>query len=85
MPVKPIPDGYTSVAPYLFVDAAFARAIDAGATAQAEPSNQFWGDRLGRLKDPFGHHWLLATRVEDLSPDEIASRGKELFAGAPSR
>ncbi len=154
MPVKPIPDGYTSVAPYLFVDgattaiviykrafgatddgmiqtpdgrvahaeikigdtvvrlcdnlpifeakaptelggttveiflfvddvdASVRRAEEAGATVKAEPTNQFWGDRLARLKDPFGHHWLVASRIEDLSPAEIEERGKAMFAGA---
>ena len=152
MPVKPIPDGYTTVAPYLFVDNAKAaiefykrvfgatnvemietpdgrvadaelrigdtvmrlcdnlpifdakapselggttveiflfvedvdatvrRAEAAGATIQEEPKDQFWGDRLGRLKDPFGHHWLVATRIEDLTPDEIGERARALFA-----
>ncbi len=152
MPVKPIPDGYTTVAPYLFVDNAKAaiefykqvfgatnvemietpdgrvadaelrigdtvmrlcdnlpifdakapselggttveiflfvddvdatvrRAEGAGATIQEEPKDQFWGDRLGRLKDPFGHHWLVATRIEDLTPDEIGERARALFA-----
>jgi PhnB protein len=152
VPVKPIPDGYTTVAPYLFVDNAKAaiefykqvfgatnvemietpdgrvadaelrigdtvmrlcdnlpifdakapselggttveiflfvddvdatvrRAEGAGATIQEEPTNQFWGDRLGRLKDPFGHHWLVATRIEDLTPDEIGERARALFA-----
>jgi PhnB protein len=158
MAVKPIPDGYTSVAPYLFVDgakdaiefykqafgatehgmiqtpdgrvahaevkigdsvmrlcdnlpifeakapsqlggttvevfllvddvdASVRRAAAAGATVQAEPTNQFWGDRLARLKDPFGHHWLVASRVEDLTPAEIDERGRARFSGAaPSR
>ena len=154
MPVKPIPDGYTTVAPYLFlddataaiafykrafgatdhgligtpdgrvahaelkigdtvirlcdnlpifearaprdlggttveiflyvddVDAAVERAAAAGATIRAEPTDQFWGDRLARLLDPFGHHWLVASRVEDLTAEEIAARGRERFAAA---
>jgi PhnB protein len=148
MPVKPIPDGYSSIAPYLFVDdakgaiefykAAFGatdhglipapdgrvahaelkigdtvmrlcdnlpifdarapkelggttveifhfvedvdatvrQAVDAGATVKAPPTDQFWGDRLARLVDPYGHHWLIASRVEDLMPEEIAARGR---------
>jgi len=43
------------------VDAAFARAVEAGATATMEVADQFWGDRYGVLKDPFGHSWSLAT------------------------
>ena len=152
MPVKPIPDGYTSIAPYLFVedakaaiefygrafgaveqemrlmpdgrvahaevkigdtvmrlcdnlpifdakapadlggttvevflfvedvDATVHRAEQAGATVKAAPSDQYWGDRLAQLRDPFGHHWLVASRVEDLAPAEIAEREKAFFA-----
>jgi PhnB protein len=157
MAVKPIPDGYTSVAPYLFVDGAMAaiefykrafgatehgiietpdgrvahgevkigdtvvrlcdnlpifdakappelggttveiflfvedvdaavrRAEAAGATITVQPANQFWGDRLAQLRDPFGHHWLVASRVEDLSPAEIEERRSALFSRAPGR
>jgi PhnB protein len=79
--------GGTTVEIFLFVedvDAAVRRAEETGATVKAEPTNQFWGDRLARLTDPFGHHWLVASRVEDLSPAEIEARGKALFAGAAS-
>jgi PhnB protein len=54
----------------------------AGATIKAQPENQYWGDRLGRVLDPFGHVWLIASRVEDLTPEEIQARGRELFAKA---
>lgn len=77
--------GGTTVEIFLFVedvDEAVRRAEGSGATVKAEPTNQFWGDRLARLTDPFGHHWLVASRVEDLTPAEIEARGKELFAGA---
>jgi PhnB protein len=156
MPVKPIPDGYTTVAPYLFVDdakgaiefykhvfgatveavietpdgrvadaelrignavlrlcdnlpifdakapselggttveiflfvedvdATVRRAEAAGAAIQEEPADKFWGDRLGRLRDPFGHHWLVASRVEDLTPAEVGERARAMFAGSPS-
>ena len=59
------------------VDAAFAQALAAGATEQMPVQNQFWGDRSGYLLDPFGHRWGLATRVEELSPEEINRRGQE--------
>ena len=156
MPVKPIPDGYTSVAPYLFVDdgkaaiAFYKRAFDAtdhgliqtpdgrvahgelkigdtvlrlcdnlpifepkapkelggttveiflfvedvdatvrqaetaGATVLAEPTDQFWGDRLARVKDPFGHLWEIASRIEDLSSAEVDERANALFSAAGS-
>ena len=56
------------------VDAAWKRAIDAGCTSEREPENQFWGDRMGTLRDPFGHRWSLATHVEDVAPDEMNRR-----------
>jgi hypothetical protein len=58
------------------VDAVVKQAVDAGATVTMEVTDQFWGDRFGSLSDPFGHSWLIATRVEDLSPEEISERGK---------
>ena len=56
------------------VDAAFERAISAGATAERPPEDQFWGDRMGSLVDPFGHSWSLATHVEDVPEEEMARR-----------
>jgi PhnB protein len=56
------------------VDAAFQRAVGAGAQAKVPPADMFWGDRFGRLVDPFGHEWGLATHREDLTPEEIARR-----------
>jgi PhnB protein len=56
------------------VDAAFAKAIAAGARAERPVANQPFGDRMGTLIDPFGHRWHLATHVEEVSPDEIIRR-----------
>ena len=56
------------------VDAAFARAIAAGAKAVRPVQDQFYGDRSGMLEDPFGHQWTLATHVEDVSPEEVERR-----------
>jgi PhnB protein len=56
------------------VDAAFARAGQAGCTVEMPPTDMFWGDRYGKLRDPFGHHWSLATHQEDLSPEEMGKR-----------
>jgi uncharacterized glyoxalase superfamily protein PhnB len=53
------------------VDAAFARAVAAGATVTMELADQFWGDRYGSLRDPFGHHWSLATHLRDMTPEQI--------------
>lgn len=55
-------------------DAAFAKAIKAGAKQDRAVENQFWGDRMGSVFDPFGHKWSLATHVEDVSPEEMQKR-----------
>ena len=62
------------------VDSAFARALAAGATPERPPENQFWGDRMGTLVDPFGHRWTLATHVEDVSDEEMQRRAAAAFA-----
>ena len=56
------------------VDAAFARALDAGATQERAVEDQFYGDRSGSLVDPFGHVWMLSTHIEDVPDDEIQRR-----------
>jgi PhnB protein len=55
------------------VDAAFDRAVNAGAQVEMPVTDQFWGDRYGKLKDPFGHKWSIATHTKDLSMDEMKS------------
>jgi PhnB protein len=62
------------------VDAAFEQAKKAGATVEMELENMFWGDRFGTLSDPFGHVWSFSQHVEDVSPEEIAERGKAAMA-----
>ena len=57
----------------------FGQAVAAVATAQIEPADMFWGDRYGRVEDPFGHIWAMATHKEDLSPEEIAKRQEVFF------
>jgi PhnB protein len=59
------------------VDAAFAQAIAAGATEIMAPADQFYGDRSGRIADPFGYRWTLAQRMRDVSPEEIARLAAE--------
>ena len=79
--------GGTTAGVFLYVedvDAVTQQAVDAGATITMEVADQFWGDRFGSLKDPFGHSWSIATHVEDLSPDEIAERAKEAMAAMSS-
>lgn len=53
------------------VDAKFQRAVDAGATVVAPLEDQFWGDRYGVLRDPFGHQWSMGQPVREVSMDEI--------------
>lgn len=141
MPIKPIPDGYPAVSPYLIVpdpaatidflvktfgavekermldesggirhaevrigdsvimlggamsnwpsmpcmnyvyvpdtDAAYARALEAGATSVMPPADQFYGDRNAGVKDADGFLWWIATHVEDVSPEEMARRHRE--------
>lgn len=62
-------------------DAAYKRAVDAGATPTMPVADMFWGDRYGKLTDPFGHHWSVATHIEDVSPDDCAKRAAEAFGG----
>lgn len=56
------------------VDAVFDRATAAGGTAEREVQDQFYGDRSGTFVDPFGHRWIVATHVEDVSPEDIERR-----------
>ena len=62
------------------VDSAFKKAIAAGGTQTMPVEDQFWGDRFGTVSDPFGHHWGIATHVQDLTPEEIAERSREAMA-----
>jgi PhnB protein len=59
------------------VDSKFQQAIDAGATVLTPLEDQFWGDRYGVLRDPFGHHWSLGQPVREVSPEEIAEAMKQ--------
>ncbi len=61
-------------------DAAFDRAVKAGAQVEMPVMEQFWGDRYGRLQDPFGHKWSIATHVKDLSMDEMKRAMDEAMA-----
>ena len=63
-------------------DALVKRAVDAGATLQRPVEDQFYGDRAGKLADPFGHVWWIATHVEDVPPQEIEKRAAAMFGSA---
>lgn len=62
------------------VDSLFKQAVDAGATVVMPLANQFWGDRYGQIKDPFGHLWALGQHVEDVAPEAMERRAREAFA-----
>jgi PhnB protein len=58
-------------------DAVFSQAVSAGAQVEMPVTDMFWGDRYGRLKDPFGHSWSVGTHVEDVAPAEMSKRMRE--------
>jgi PhnB protein len=62
------------------VDAAWKRATDAGAQIVQPLIDQFWGDRAGCLKDPFGHNWWLAQHIQDLTADELNKAAEAMFS-----
>jgi PhnB protein len=75
--------GGSPVSMYLYVadvDSQFARALAAGASSTLEVADQFDGDRRGTLTDPFGHVWLLASKKEDISSEELQRRFQVLMA-----
>ena len=62
------------------VDAAFKKAIDAGCKSIMAPTDMFWGDRFGKLEDPYGNQWGMATHKEDVPPKQMAERAKAAMA-----
>ncbi len=62
------------------VDATFALAVENGAKVDMPLDDMFWGDRYGKITDPFGHQWSLATHKEDVAPDEMGRRAQAMFA-----
>ena len=62
------------------VDKVFNQAVSAGAQVETQLADMFWGDRYGRLKDPFGHSWSIATHKEDVAPAEMSKRMQEAVA-----
>lgn len=63
------------------VDAFFACALAAGAKELIPVADQFYGERAGRLQDPYGHVWIVATAVEELSAEEMQRRFGEMTSG----
>jgi PhnB protein len=82
--VGPKTVGGTPVSIHVYVedsDSVFERAIEAGAKSLAPMEDKFYGDRSGSFEDPFGHHWNVATHVEDVPEEEMAKRAEEAMAG----
>ena len=67
------------------VDAKFQRALDAGATVVMPLDDQFWGDRYGMVRDPFGHHWSLGQPVREVSMRRDRGRDGQPARGRPVR
>lgn len=83
MSAPPVAGALPSTYMFLYVndvDALFNQAVAAGCEPTMPVSDMFWGDRYGKVADPFGHHWGLATHTEDVSPEEMERRGKEWMA-----
>ena len=77
--------GGTPVSLHLYVedaDAVVRRAAEAGATILQPLMDVFWGDRYGKLKDPFGHEWSIATHLEDVSEEEMRRRAEAFEASS---
>jgi len=83
MTAAPPQDSLPSASLYLYVedaDSLFNQAVSAGCQPTMPVSTMFWGDRYGKVVDPFGHHWGIATHVEDVSEEEMERRAAEWMA-----
>jgi len=79
--LSPLTLGGTAVSIMLYVDdvdSIVDRAVAGGARVTMPVADQFWGDRMGTIIDPFGHKWSVATHKEDVTPDEIKKRAREV-------
>lgn len=63
------------------VDDVFERAVKAGAKVLRQLEDKFYGDRSGQFEDPFGHHWDVASHIEDVPPEEMAKRAEAAMTG----
>jgi PhnB protein len=76
--------GGSPVTIHLYVndaDAAFEKATKAGATVTMPVTDMFWGDRYGKVEDPYGHHWSIATHKTEFTPEEIMEGAQKAFGG----
>jgi PhnB protein len=84
-PTAAVTPGAQRIYLFLYVenaDKVFTRAVAAGAQIDMALEDQFWGDRYGKVTDPFGHQWGIATHVEDVAPEDIGKRAAAYFAKA---
>jgi PhnB protein len=79
--MSPLSSGGSGMALHIYVedvDSAFDRATQAGATVEMPLTDMFWGDRYGKLADPFGHKWSIATHKRDMSSEEMDKEMKQM-------
>src|SRR5881394_3909137 len=84
--LSPLATGGSGVMLHIYlenVDAAFDRAVSAGAQVKMPLMDQFWGDRYGVIADPYGHKWSAASHIRDMSPEEMESGMKDAMAKMP--
>jgi len=77
----PSPEAFPSTAIQIYVDdvdAVFRKALDAGGRKVRDVADTFWGDRMGIVADPFGHTWVVSTRVKDVPLEQVRLTGEEL-------
>ncbi|MEX0886849.1 MAG: VOC family protein [Phycisphaeraceae bacterium] len=80
--------GPSAASLYVYVDdadATYQRALEAGGTSAMEPADMFWGDRMASVKDASGNSWIIATHVEDVSPEEIDRRARQFAQQAATQ
>lgn len=85
--LAPDPDAPPTITIHLHVDdadAVIARAASLGARITREPRDEFWGERGGKILDPFGYEWMIGHEIEAMSPEEMQRRYDALFAGESS-
>jgi PhnB protein len=85
--VGPLALGGTTFAMHLHlddVDAAHAQALAAGATEVSPPTDAFYGERGSKVRDPFGHEWMLGSEIEKVTPEEMQRRYTEMMTSSTS-
>jgi PhnB protein len=79
--LSPLSTGGSGMGLHIYVedvDSAFDRAVRAGAKTEMPVTDTFWGDRYGKLADPFGHKWSIATHKRDMSREEMDEEMKKM-------